>query len=75
VCLDDLLADAQPEPGAPAHLFRAHERLEQPLPDGRLIARLFGIGTAGKSLEQITQELEDTAARHGAPVVSPGSSG
>jgi MFS transporter, putative metabolite:H+ symporter len=42
---------------------------------GALAVALFGIGTAGKTLEQITQELEDSAQRHGTPVVSPGSSG
>jgi len=42
---------------------------------GALAVALFGIGTAGKSLEQITQEQEATAGRRSAPVASPGSSG
>jgi len=42
---------------------------------GALAVALMGIGTAGKSLEQITQELEATAGRRAAPVASPGSSG
>ncbi len=42
---------------------------------GALAVALFGIGTAGKSLEQITRELEETTGRRGAPVLSPGSSG
>ena len=42
---------------------------------GALAVALLGIGTAGKSLEQITRELEATAGRRGAPLPSPGSSG
>jgi len=42
---------------------------------GALAVALLGIGTAGKSLEQITHELEATAGRRGAPLPSPGSSG
>jgi MFS family permease len=37
---------------------------------GALAVALFGIGTAGKSLEQITAELEATAGRRSAPVAS-----
>jgi MFS transporter, putative metabolite:H+ symporter len=39
---------------------------------GALAVALLGIGTAGKSLEQITQELEESAGRGTAPVASPG---
>jgi len=39
---------------------------------GALAVAVLGIGTAGKSLEQITQELEESAGRSGAPVASPG---
>jgi len=43
--------------------------------EGQLFVFDVGGRLLRKSLEQITQELEDTAAQHGAPVVSPGSSG
>ncbi len=39
---------------------------------GALAVGLLGIGTAGKSLEQITQELEKSAGRAVAAVASPG---
>jgi putative MFS transporter len=37
---------------------------------GALAVALLGMSTAGKSLEQITQELEDSAGRRAAPAVS-----
>jgi putative MFS transporter len=40
---------------------------------GALAVALFGMSTAGKSLEQIAQELEHTAGRRATPSVSPGS--
>ena len=41
---------------------------------GALAVALLGIGTAGKSLEQIAQELEATAGHRTGPVASAGSS-
>src|SRR5438067_9978110 len=38
---------------------------------GALAVALLGIGTAGKSLEQITRELEDSAAGRRAAAVAP----
>ncbi|MFL5313265.1 MAG: MFS transporter [Myxococcales bacterium] len=42
---------------------------------GALAVALFGINTAGKTLEQIAAELDATAGRRSAPVATPGSSG
>jgi len=41
---------------------------------GALAVALLGIGTAGKSLEQITRELEDAAGRQSSAPL-PSSSG